>query len=289
MAFNIATLKTRALSAVFFVAIMLTGLLWNQWSFLALFLIIHFGCCWEFYKLMDKIDPKFQQVPSHLRYLMICLGVAFIFWMSSAQSFALWEAWNLHNLGWYLILVIGALTVLAGFLSYKKLTLDSVLTLIAGFLYISLSWALMVKLRGSITAGFQAHLGWVLPVILIASIWINDTMAYLTGSIFGRTPLSKISPNKTWEGTIGGVILAVMIVSYGGNGLFHLPLRPLIFISLIASVIGTLGDLLESKLKRMAGVKDSGQMMPGHGGFLDRFDSLLLATPYVWIFANLFL
>jgi phosphatidate cytidylyltransferase len=114
-------------------------------------------------------------------------------------------------------------------------------------------------------------------------------MAYIMGSIFGRTPLSKISPNKTWEGTIAGVILAVMIVSYGGNGLFDLPLRPLIFVSLIASIIGTLGDLLESKIKRMAGVKDSGQMMPGHGGFLDRFDSLLLATPYVWIFADLFL
>jgi phosphatidate cytidylyltransferase len=201
----------------------------------------------------------------------------------------LWEAWNLHNLGWYLILVIGALTLFGGLISFKKLTLDSVLTLFAGFLYISLSWALMVKLRGRITAGFQADLGWVLPVVLIASIWINDTMAYITGSLFGRTPLSSISPNKTWEGTIGGVILSVMVVSYGGNGLFDLPLRPLIFISLIASVIGTLGDLLESKLKRMAGVKDSGQMMPGHGGFLDRFDSLLLATPYVWIFADLFL
>lgn len=289
MAFNIATFKTRALSAVFFVAIMLTGLLWNQWSFLALFLVIHTGCWWEFYKLMDKIDPKFQQVPSYLRYLVMGLGVAFICWMSSALSYPLWEAWNLHNLGWYMILVIGGLTVLAGLISFKKLTIDTVLTLIAGFLYISLSWALMVKLRGRITAGFQADLGWILPVILIASIWINDTMAYITGSIFGRTPLSKISPNKTWEGTIAGVILAVMIVSYGGNGLFDLPLRPLIFVSLIASVIGTLGDLLESKIKRMAGVKDSGQMMPGHGGFLDRFDSLLLATPYVWIFADLFL
>ncbi len=289
MAFNIATFKTRALSAVFFVAIMLTGLLWNQWSFLALFLVIHTGCWWEFYKLVDKIDPKFQQVPSSLRFLVMGLGVAFMFWMSSALSYPLWEAWNLHNLGWYMILVIGGLTLLAGLISFKKLTLDSGLTLIAGFLYISLSWALMVKLRGRITAGFQADLGWILPVVLIASIWINDTMAYITGSLFGRTPLSNISPNKTWEGTIAGVILAVMVVSYGGNGLFDLPLRPLIFVSLIASVLGTLGDLLESKIKRMAGVKDSGQMMPGHGGFLDRFDSLLLATPYVWIFTDLFL
>ncbi len=289
MAFNIATFKTRALSAVFFVAIMLAGLLWNQWSFLALFLVIHTGCWWEFYKLMDQIDPKFQQVPAYLRYLVMALGVAFMFWMSSPLSYPLWVSWNLHDLGWYLILVIGALTLLAGLISFKKLSLDSVLSLVAGFLYISLAWALMIKLRGRITAGFQADLGWVLPIILIASIWINDTMAYITGSLFGRTPLSSVSPKKTWEGTIGGIILAVMVVSYGGHGLFDLPFRPLIFISLLASVIGTLGDLLESKIKRMAGVKDSGQMMPGHGGFLDRFDSLLLATPYVWIFADLFL
>jgi len=187
------------------------------------------------------------------------------------------------------VLFRSGFTLLAGLVSFKKLSLDSVLSLIAGFLYISLAWALMLKLRGRITAGFQADLGWILPVILIASIWINDTMAYITGCLFGRPPLSAVSPKKTWEGTIGGIVLAVMVVSYGGHGLSDLPMRPLIFISFLASVIGTLGDLLESKIKRMAGVKDSGQMMPGHCGFLDRFDSLLLATPYVWIFADLFL
>jgi phosphatidate cytidylyltransferase len=114
-------------------------------------------------------------------------------------------------------------------------------------------------------------------------------MAYLTGSIFGKRPLSPISPKKTWEGTISGVILAVMVISYGGHSLFGLPFRLLILVSFLASVMGTMGDLLESKLKRLAGVKDSGSMMPGHGGFLDRFDSLLLATPYVWLFADLFL
>ena len=171
----------------------------------------------------------------------------------------------------------------------KQLYLDTLLSIVAGILYISLSWALMLKLRGRVSARFQGDTGWILPVILIASIWINDTMAYMIGSLVGKRPLSTISPKKTWEGTIGGVILAVLIVSYGGAAIWDLPFRALVLLSLIATVIGTLGDLLESKLKRMAGVKDSGQMMPGHGGFLDRFDSLLLATPYVWIIADLFL
>ena len=116
-------------------------------------------------------------------------------------------------------------------------------------------------------------------------------MAYIMGSLFGKRPLSSISPKKTWEGTISGVILAVLVVSYGGQLLFGktIPFRVFILVAFLASVMGTLGDLFESKLKRLAGVKDSGSMMPGHGGFLDRFDSLLIATPYVWLFADMFL
>jgi phosphatidate cytidylyltransferase len=110
-------------------------------------------------------------------------------------------------------------------------------------------------------------------------------MAYIEGSFIGKTPLSPVSPKKTWEGTIGGVILSTGIGYVCGKYIWSLD-AGLHFaaIALIASVTGTLGDLLESKLKRMAGVKDSGHFMPGHGGFLDRFDSLLLATPFVWVY-----
>jgi phosphatidate cytidylyltransferase len=132
--------------------------------------------------------------------------------------------------------------------------------------------------------------GWIIPIVLIASIWINDTMAYMVGSFIGKTPFSKISPKKTWEGTGGGALLCVAVVTLGGYYLFHFKdIQTLIVISVIAAIIGTAGDLLESKLKRMACVKDSGQIMPGHGGFLDRFDSLILATPFVWLYVFLFL
>ena len=122
-------------------------------------------------------------------------------------------------------------------------------------------------------------------MLLLASIWINDTMAYIVGSFIGKTPLSPISPKKTWEGTIGGAFLCMVVVTLVGY--FALAMTDyvsLLVVSGIAAVIGTLGDLLESKLKRMAGLKDSGNFMPGHGGFLDRFDSLLLATPFVWAY-----
>ena len=126
----------------------------------------------------------------------------------------------------------------------------------------------------------------IIPIIIIFSLWINDTMAYIVGSLMGRTPLSKISPKKTWEGTIGGVVLTILIAIlvcklYGLCGL--------VIFAAISSVFGTLGDLLESKIKRLAGVKDSGSLLPGHGGFLDRFDSLLVATPFVWLYVYFFM
>ena len=132
----------------------------------------------------------------------------------------------------------------------------------------------------------------LLPCAIIFSIWINDTMAYVVGSFIGKTPLSKISPKKTWEGTIGGVVLCVALITLAGA---TVPAAKVIevqhwfMIALLAAVFGSLGDLLESKIKRMAGVKDSGNFMPGHGGFLDRFDSLLLAVPAVWIYVRLFM
>ena len=118
-------------------------------------------------------------------------------------------------------------------------------------------------------------------------MWANDTMAYLVGSWIGKTPFSKISPKKTWEGTAGGVILCVVIVTVLFQQFLHW--RHLFIISIIGAVIGTAGDLLESKLKRLANVKDSGHIMPGHGGFLDRFDSLILATPFIWLYVRFFI
>jgi phosphatidate cytidylyltransferase len=125
-------------------------------------------------------------------------------------------------------------------------------------------------------------------------MWINDTMAYLVGSFIGRTPFSKISPKKTWEGTLGGIFLTVLLLGWTASSLFD-QLMPAglsqpvssihwYILALLAAIAGTAGDLLESKFKRMAGIKDSGSILPGHGGYLDRFDSLLLATPIVWIY-----
>lgn len=128
------------------------------------------------------------------------------------------------------------------------------------------------------------------PCGIIFSIWVNDTMAYVVGSFFGKTPFSKISPKKTWEGTIGGIILCMFTIGIISKFLTIgkvIEWKDWIIISGICGVFGTLGDLIESKFKRMANLKDSGSIMPGHGGFLDRFDSLLLTAPFVWIYIKI--
>jgi phosphatidate cytidylyltransferase len=188
----------------------------------------------------------------------------------------------------------GLLMIIIGGLISIKAGIKSFFRAASGLVYISLSFALLMHIRsGDLWFGndtnhfsslFLLEAKWV-PIILIGAIWVNDTMAYMVGSFIGKTPLSPISPKKTWEGTVGGILLSVLVGFLIGYYFFNpIASKHIATIALIASVTGTYGDLLESKLKRLAGVKDSGTLMPGHGGFLDRFDSLLIATPFVWMY-----
>ncbi len=223
MALDTKTFRTRTITAIVFAVVMLTGLLWNQWSFIVLFTIIHFGGWYEFFQLTNKIFSK-------------------------------------------------------GYL----------LKFVLALLYITLPVVLIILIRIP-PPELDDNLLKVIPCGIIFSLWINDTMAYISGSLIGKTPLSKISPKKTVEGTLGGIILCVVTITLIGWATGYFRVWDWLFISLITAVAGTIGDLLESKLKRMAGVKDSGTFMPGHGGFLDRFDSLLVAVPFVFVYYALFM
>jgi phosphatidate cytidylyltransferase len=120
-------------------------------------------------------------------------------------------------------------------------------------------------------------------------LWANDTGAYLTGITLGRHRLmERISPKKSWEGFLGGLMTTVLAAWLLSGWLGVVDTAGWIIISVIISVSGTFGDLIESMLKRSMGVKDSGSVMPGHGGFLDRFDSALISFPQVYLFISLF-
>jgi len=122
---------------------------------------------------------------------------------------------------------------------------------------------------------------------IIFLIWTNDSFAYFTGSLIGKTKLfERISPGKTWEGFFGGLFFCLGMGLLIGTYLENIP--KWILFALIMSVFGTVGDLVESHMKRLAGMKDSGKILPGHGGVLDRFDALIFATPFIFV-VDLFL
>ena len=289
MALNKATFRTRALTALVFCLVMLAGLLIGPWTFFILFSVIHFGCWLEFQKLVAKIDPEYAAISSFHRYGVMLAGWCIMLFFTN-DAFTIFGV-TLHSLGWWLGLTLAFVLPMAEILFAKNIRLKNIGYSLFGLLYISLSWGLMMDLRvmfmGIEEGNEKIYIdtGWYIPLVLIIAMWINDTMAYLVGSWIGKTPFSKISPKKTWEGTAGGAILSIVIISVGMMLIMpYSNVRNWIWISAIASTVGVLGDLFESKLKRMANVKDSGEIMPGHGGFLDRFDSLLLATPFVWLY-----
>lgn len=295
MAFNWKTFNTRALTAIVFVAVMMTGLLLNHWSFFILFSVIHFGCWWEYFKLTEKNYQTHFHTYTKLGFMLLGYGLL------------LWFCGDVFQIGSYLlrdnfsmpVSVAGFILTVAGIFKQGPLHLNAFGSALLGIFYISMSWGMMMQLYGVETNNpvlikDEPRYALVFPLVAIGTMWINDTMAYIVGSLIGRTPLSKISPKKTWEGTIGGIILASLVIGWLATifdewFVFGQSFAWWTILAAVAAVIGTLGDLLESKLKRMAGVKDSGSLMPGHGGFLDRFDSLLLATPFVWGYVQLFL
>lgn len=282
MAFNWQTFKTRALTAIIFVVVMLAGLLWNRWSFFILFSIVHFGAWIEFQKLVSKFNPQYNKISVWHRYGIMTGGwCLLLFFTNYALKFS---TVALTDIGFWAGLAFMISLPLIMLVDSRIVFLGNILYSILGLIYISLPLALLIELRMKWSEDV-ASLSYTVPLLIIFSLWINDTMAYIVGSIVGKTPLSKISPKKTWEGTIGGILLTVAVLCLIAYLTKRISVTDAAIMSGIAAITGTIGDLFESKLKRMAGVKDSGSIMPGHGGFLDRFDSLLFASVFVWIYA----
>lgn len=166
-------------------------------------------------------------------------------------------------------------------------------------LYIALPFSLLNALAFHLTPENEVIYDPVLPLCMFVFLWINDAGAYICGSLLGKHKLfPRISPGKSWEGSIGGGILVMLVAYFIPSMLDHFSLLTLHFsplqwsgLGLVIVVFGTWGDLIESLFKRTLGIKDSGNVLPGHGGMLDRFDSSLLAIPaaVVYIYTLLYI
>jgi len=265
MALNLPTFFKRLGSAIIFSIIMMVGLLWNHWAFIVLASLIQVLCLRDFIRVIKKIDAA-AHWPSWLPVVLQVVALVWL-WVSFVQySFqTLWPA----------LLCFPAVILLSTTLS-KKTALQAGMYSLGGLLYIMLPMILFVQMR---------TISIVIPLALVLMIWMNDTMAYLVGSFIGKRSFSAVSPKKTWEGTIGGALLTIAGAAIWGHFSHYYNMIDWMVLALCAAVAGTAGDLLESKLKRLADVKDSGTLMPGHGGALDRFDSILIAIPFAFCYA----
>jgi phosphatidate cytidylyltransferase len=277
-------LPKRTLSAILFGIIMIACFISNQWLFLLILIIINFGCTIEFFQLGYQIF--FRRKASLSEAIVPALiSSAFL----GAEGLEIGAQTTIVVSFSLLVVMLFFTEVILFFLWKKGKEIFSVFILAAAWLYITLP-LFLVFASSHLTDGnwFPQKVGYAFSVLLI--IWMNDTTAYFTGRRFGRHMISEISPKKTWEGFAGGLVGSALAGVLLAEFMLHQCTLLGIEFGITISVFGTIGDFFESALKREAQVKDSGTIMPGHGGLLDRFDAFLFAAPFAYLFiVHLFL
>lgn len=211
-----------------------------------------------------------------------------IYWVSWLIALSIWFSVRLPEM---MVLGIGVIVTLITLWIFFSRNVEFsrrwLSTLFCG-VYAPLGFLMLVRIRN---LGVEPE-GFWLALSILLMIWGNDVFAYFGGKKFGKTPLApKVSPNKTWEGFFFGFLGAGvgLMIAYGLAAPFPVDLLIILPVIIIASIFGPVGDLLESRLKRLAGVKDSSNLLPGHGGFFDRFDALILSTPFLYFYFSLVL
>jgi phosphatidate cytidylyltransferase len=282
MSLDLKKLGVRSASAAVFVCVLLAGILINYYTFTLLFLVVALLGLIEFFRLSGLMGAK-----PFKTWGIICgliMYAAFIRFDAMAGTLYLHPQIKIG-----LVAIPFLVFAVALFSERERPMLDAAYT-IAGILYVVLPFALLHELV--IMPGILTHTPIFFPNLLLGIIfliWSNDTFAYLGGSLLGRHKvMERVSPGKTWEGTVCGILATVVISFFVRRWMF--PESVTLFwpmLGLIVPVIATTGDLVESALKREAGVKDSGSLMPGHGGILDRFDSLIFVSPFVVVMLKL--
>ncbi|MBO5771587.1 MAG: phosphatidate cytidylyltransferase [Alistipes sp.] len=267
-------LIVRGLSGLVLLAVVVGATLWSKWSFGALLLIIMIGCVVEFYKLC-RARGYAPMIGIGLASSVALFGLGFAVFICMGSGVTL-EIGTLVT-GGLLFLLLIIPTVLVSELWHRSETpIANVATTFAALLYVALPMTLLLFIPQLLSGKWEA----TTVLCYIALIWVNDVFAYLVGVAIGRHRMcERISPKKSWEGFFGGVIAAI------GAGLLcgHLLGGDLLVwggLAAVVAITGVAGDFVESMFKRSAQVKDSGAIMPGHGGFLDRFDALILSIPY---------
>ena len=272
-----STFTTRLISGTVYVALIVLALtlsmVWGLWVLLSVFAVA--GII-EFNRLTGVNRPYI------FRIVLDCAAAVWLLYATAQYGMAI-----SHGIGIFLPYLLYLLYVVcrSTFLPHQAM-LPSLGNSVIGQLYIAVPLALTIRLTLEVDpfSSMTQYNGLLLLAIFIF-IWVNDTGAYLVGSRWGKRRLApSISPKKSVEGSIGGLLLVLLSAVILRLLLFpELSWLRILLIAVVVAIFGTIGDLFESSLKRRAGVKDSGKLIPGHGGILDRIDSLLLAVPAVYL------
>lgn len=267
-------LQTRALSGVIYITLLVVALYWQN-ALVILFFVFGLICMAEFKKLIA--------LESYSPYIVFSfLYLIFAYWKLFSKSGEGFDE-AIHIL--LVITIFVQLILIKDLFSEKTIPLFVSKRYIITTFYLSTAFVFLISIanyNGSFT-----------PLILFSCfilVWVNDTFAYLVGKNFGKQKLfPSISPKKTVEGFLGGLFFACIASYFIARFIGKLSFNNWLILAILISVFGTLGDLIESKFKRQAKVKDSGVIMPGHGGLLDRLDSIIFAAPFVLLYLRLML
>jgi phosphatidate cytidylyltransferase len=273
---NISNFFTRALFGAAYVGLILGSLSLGSLSFGFLCMLILILAMDEYFKLIKRLKISPPDI-----FVIVCAGLSFILVFLNKSI-------DLNTKYLFLIPMSFLFLMIKELYNSSKNTLNNLTYGIFGMVYI------FFPITSLFFIGFYDNYSWVdsfqqeLLLGFFVLIWANDTGAYLAGSAFGKRKLfERISPKKTVEGSIGGLILATGVAYAASLYASQISLLDWMVIALIVVVFGSLGDLFESMLKRKVDVKDSGKLIPGHGGILDRFDSILFAAPVVFTYLAL--
>ena len=277
---NIKDIFTRAGAGIIYILVILLGLLGGRFSFLVVFgTILGFGL-FEFYRMVEK-DTSHAISKIFNILLGIIIFISVFLYLEDIYTYLL----PVSILTYLLILIASAI-----FLRRDDI-LHGIIYSVFGQIYITMPLSLLMFISYSLQPDITGNgYDWVPVLALFVFLWVNDTAAYFIGSLIGKHKLIEhISPKKSVEGFIAGILFTVL------GSLIFARLYPgfsVVFwmgFAMVVSLFGTLGDLFESLIKRTCNVKDAGHLIPGHGGILDRIDSLLVAVPAVFLYLILFL
>lgn len=273
----------RTASGAVMLIVVLGAMLLSKWSFMALMSVIAIGGMWEFYRFSQKAGYEpMKALGIFTGVVMLCAGLALSMFFDTANS---------GNALILLVASIAALVLIVPLMFicelYRKSAtpIANIATSLLGALYVALPMALLIVIPMLLGGGEWNP--WIM-ILYIFIIWANDVFAYLFGITLGRHRLfERISPKKSWEGFFGG-LLGAMAMGWVAAIILGASVPMWIGLALVAAISGVFGDLVESLMKRSVDIKDSGNIIPGHGGWLDRFDALILSAPFVFIYACIY-